>query len=148
MSTKLGKYNLLVKIFKVQSLNYLNQETVLPWVQSLQPVCLFSGSVSTTCCISSNCSSSHEPLIDHFFSRESLMVHYRKCITLKMLHLRRHLRHFSYKSHEVPWKSSISFPVLSVMVPLRTLILPSRCLQSWDFLSHSIDLTKLFFKLP
>lgn len=74
------------------------------------------------------------------------MMHHRKCVTLKMLHLQSHLRHFSYKSYEVPWKSSISFPVPSVMVPLCTLILPSRCLQFLYFLSYSLGLTNLFFK--
>lgn len=114
-------------------------------MQSLQhlssPAC-----VSTTCCISSTCSYSREHLTDHFLSWEALMVHHRKCITLKMLHLQRHLKHFSYRSHEIPWKNSVSFPVLSVIVPLGTLILPSRCLQSWDFLSHPIDLS-YFLKL-
>lgn len=121
---------------------------MLSWVQSLQPDFSSPGCISITCCISGSFSYSHEHLIDHFFSREALMVHHRKCIILKMLHLQRHLSHFSYKSHELLWKSLVPFPVLSVTVPLHTLILPSRCLQSWDFLSHSIDLTKLFFKLP
>jgi len=64
------------------------------------------------------------------------MMHHRKHITLKMLHLQRHLGHFNYKSHEVRGKSLIYFPVLSLMVPVCILILPSRCLQSWNLLTY------------